>query len=34
MKLKPRKRYTAELKAQAVELLDTGKPVSQPDSGK
>ena len=29
MKLKPRKRYTAEFKAQAVELLDTGKPVSQ-----
>ncbi len=29
MKLKPRKRYTAEFKAQAVELLQTGKPVSQ-----
>jgi transposase-like protein len=29
MKLKPRKRYTAEFKAQAVELLDTGKPVPQ-----
>ena len=29
MKSKPRKRYTAEFKAQAVELLDTGKPVSQ-----
>jgi transposase-like protein len=29
MKLKPRKRYTAEFKAQAVELLDTGKPVTQ-----
>jgi len=29
MKSKPRKRYTAEFKAQAVELLDIGKPVSQ-----
>jgi transposase-like protein/serine/threonine protein phosphatase PrpC len=29
MKLKPRKRYTAEFKAQAVEQLDTGKPVTQ-----
>ena len=29
MKSKPRKRYTDEFKAQAVELLDTGKPVSQ-----
>ena len=29
MKLAPRKRYTAESKAQAVELLSTGKPVSQ-----
>jgi len=29
MKLKPRKRYTDEFKTQAVELLDTGKPVSQ-----
>ena len=29
MKLKPRKRYTSEFKAQAVELLDTGKPVSE-----
>jgi transposase len=25
----PRKRYTAEFKAQAVQLLNTGKPVSQ-----
>jgi len=25
----PRKRYTAEFKTQAVELLRTGKPVSQ-----
>ena len=25
----PRKRYTPEFKAQAVELLSTGKPVSQ-----
>jgi transposase len=24
-----RKRYTTEFKAQAVELLDTGKPISQ-----
>lgn len=29
MNLKPRKHYTAEFKAQAVELLQTGKPVSQ-----
>lgn len=29
MNLKPRKRYTAEFKAQAVALLETGKPVSQ-----
>ena len=29
MKSKPRQRYTAEFKAQAVELLSTGKPVSQ-----
>ena len=29
MNQKPRKRYTAEFKAQAVELLDTGKPVPQ-----
>jgi len=29
MKSKPRKRYTDEFKTQAVELLDTGKPVSQ-----
>ena len=29
MKLAPRKRYTPEFKAQAVELLSTGKPVSQ-----
>ena len=28
MSLKPRKRYTAEFKAQAVELLAIGKPVS------
>jgi transposase-like protein len=28
MKLKPRKRYTSEFKAQAVELLATGKPLS------
>ena len=27
--LAPRKRYTAEFKTQAVELLSTGKPVSQ-----
>ena len=25
----PRKRYTTEFKAQAVELLSTGKPVSE-----
>ena len=29
MKLAPRKRYPTEFKAQAVELLSTGKPVSQ-----
>ena len=29
MNQKPRKRYTTEFKAQAVELLDTGKPVQQ-----
>ena len=29
MTSKPRKRYTAEFKAQAVELLNTGRPVSQ-----
>lgn len=29
MNLKSRKRYTTEFKAQAVELLDTGKPVPQ-----
>jgi transposase-like protein len=29
MEQKPRKRYSPEFKAQAVELLDTGKPVSQ-----
>ena len=29
MNLAPRKRYTLEFKAQAVELLSTGKPVSQ-----
>ena len=29
MKSKPRQRYTAEFKAQAVELISTGKPVSQ-----
>jgi transposase-like protein len=29
MESKPRKRYTAEFKAQALELLTTGKPVSQ-----
>ena len=29
MNLAPRKRYTPEFKAQAVELLHTGKPVSQ-----
>lgn len=27
--LEPRKRYTPEFKTQAVELLNTGKPVSQ-----
>jgi transposase len=29
MNTKPRQRYTAEFKAQAVELINTGKPVSQ-----
>lgn len=29
MNQKPRKRYTTEFKAQAVELLGTGKPVPQ-----
>lgn len=29
MSSKPRRRYTAEFKAQALELLSTGKPVSQ-----
>ena len=29
MNQKPRKRYTTEFKAQAVELLDTGKPVEK-----
>ncbi|MCX8496527.1 MAG: transposase [Akkermansiaceae bacterium] len=29
MNTKPRKRYTTEFKAQAVELIRTGKPVSQ-----
>jgi transposase-like protein len=29
MSKKPRKRYTEEFKAQAVELLRTGKPVSE-----
>ena len=29
MNLTPRKRYPTEFKAQAVELLSTGKPVSQ-----
>ena len=29
MNQKSRKRYTTEFKAQAVELLDTGKPVPQ-----
>lgn len=29
MNQKPRKRYTSEFKAQAVELLETGKPVPQ-----
>lgn len=29
MKSKPSQRYTAEFKAQAVELIGTGKPVSQ-----
>ena len=29
MKLEPRKRYTPEFKTQAVELLNTGKPVSE-----
>ena len=29
MNPKPRRRYTAEFKAQAIALLETGKPVSQ-----
>jgi len=29
MNQKPRKRYTNEFKAQAVELLETGKPVEK-----
>ena len=29
MTTKPRQRYTAEFKAQAVELISTGKPVPQ-----
>jgi len=29
MNPKPRKRYTPEFKAQAVELINTGKPVPQ-----
>ena len=29
MNLAPRKRYPTEFKAQAVELLSTGKPVSR-----
>ena len=29
MNTKPRKRYTPEFKAQAVDLINTGKPVSQ-----
>ena len=29
MNPKPRQRYTTEFKAQAVELISTGKPVSQ-----
>jgi transposase len=29
MNTKPRQRYTAEFKAQAIELIATGKPVSQ-----
>ena len=29
MNQKPRKRYTTEFKAQAVELLSTGKPVER-----
>lgn len=29
MASKPRKRYTEEFKAQAVELLKTGKPVAE-----
>lgn len=29
MKSKPRRRYTAEFKAQAVELLETGRPVPE-----
>ena len=33
MNLAPRKRYTPEFKAQAVELLCPGKPVSQVAEG-
>jgi len=29
MNMKPRQRYTAEFKAQAVDLISTGKPVSK-----
>jgi len=29
MKSKPRRRYTAEFKAHAVELIKTGRPVSE-----
>ena len=29
MKSKPRQRYSAEFKAQAVELISTGRPISQ-----
>lgn len=29
MNPKPRRRYTAEFKAQAVELLETGRPVAE-----
>ena len=29
MNTKPRKRYTPEFKAQAIELINTGKPVPQ-----
>ena len=29
MNLAPRKRYTTEFKTRAIELLSTGKPVSQ-----